>query len=229
MKRIVFYLFVIITLSSCKSITYNDLNPNIDPNNNLLPRLDPIIDIYNLEATYSIGTGVSAAQNFGTINNNHYSGTTFSTISYHRDNRVQDTIRIFEKEIKENISTVYGKKVGYIRLSLGYHNTENTFMSYYIPSMLSLYTLNLLGFPIMSAEENLEATIEILNNKKEIIKAYKEDASYKEYSAMYWGYTPKDMKRKIASNNIKSIMEKIRLKIRDDSSEIIKKLSRTAN
>ena len=48
-----FILLFFIFICSCKSITYQDINPIISPNTHLLPDLNTSIDIYNLESSYS--------------------------------------------------------------------------------------------------------------------------------------------------------------------------------
>ena len=61
------YVVVVAFLAcSCKSITYQDVNPEIKPNENLLPALESVVDLRNLEATYTAGSYVGMANNVGT-------------------------------------------------------------------------------------------------------------------------------------------------------------------
>ena len=95
------YLFLLLFLASCKSITYQDVNPNINPNQNLLPALDTIVDLYNLEATYSSGSysGQANTLGLGYSGNNNWGNwlqiTDLSGIQY-KDSRVNDIINIME-------------------------------------------------------------------------------------------------------------------------------------
>ena len=71
---------------------------------------------------------------------------------------------------------------------------------------------------------SLEVEVEILNNKKELIKHYKVNVDNSEAVAMYYGYHQKHVYRKLAADNIKQAMEQIRLQINNDAEEILKKL-----
>ncbi len=221
-------LFLCFLVCACKGITYWDVNPNVQPNTNLLPALEPVVDINNLETTYSAGGVYSVANNFGSIyaQNPRWANwaqtTTMNTTAY-KDARVSDVINIFEKEVKENISSPYGTRKGYISLKLGYRGTGSA-LQYYIPSILSLGTLNLLGFPFDQSSQSLEVQVEIWNNKREMVKRYVETVYDDQYVAMYWGYNEQDVWRKLAADNIKHALENIRFRINGDASEIKKML-----
>ena len=217
-KYLILFLFF---LSSCSSISYNDLNPCKNPNKHLLPSLEPIIDVYNLEAIYSKGRyeGLSA--------NITYSGTytgvsSISGIQY-GDPRVNDTINIFNKEVKDNITNPYGEKKGYISLRLTNRLSENS-DCYLLFSSLTGCLLNIIGFPFNKVSDTLEMEVEILNKNKEIVKRYTEVVLNSNYVAMYWGYSENDVLRKVAADNIKQGLEKIRFKIEEDFDIIEKSL-----
>ncbi len=225
MKKII--LIILVLTCSCKSITYQDVNPTIQPNNNRLPALESVVDINNLESTYSVGSYYGIANNFGTgYGNNNWTGwvqTTTINGTQYKDTRVNDVINIFNKEVKENISNPYGEKKGYITLKLGYRDNESSIL-YLLPSMLTFCTINILGFPADKRSQSLEVEVEIWNSKKELIKRYVENVYNYNYIAMYWGYDENTIDRKIAADNIKQALEKIRLKINNDAKEIQKKL-----
>ena len=222
------YLLLILFLTSCKSITYQDVNPSINPNNNLLPALETLVDINNLESTYSSGSYVGQANNFGTgYSGNNGWGSWLQTTSLsgtqYKDSRVNDIINMFDKEVKENITTPYGEKKGYSSLKLGYRGSEDSFI-YPLTSTLSLFTLNLVGFPWTELEESLEVEVQIMNNKKEIISRYTENVFSSNYVAMWWGYDENVVYRKVAADNIKQALERIRNKINTEASILNKKL-----
>ena len=221
-------LLLCILICACRSITYQDVNPTISPNANLLPSLETLIDIYNLESTYSSGSFNGSANSFGSgyVNSSGF-GNSFQSTSingnYYKDARVSDIINIFEKEVKENISTPYGAKKGYISLKIGYRGSEDSW-TYCIVSTLSYFTLPLVGFPWDKIDESLEVEVQIMNNKKEVIKIYREDIYNSSYVAMWWGYNGNNAYRKVAADNIKQALEKIRIRIGNDATEIKNKL-----
>ena len=222
MKKFILTLFAI--LCSCKSITYQDVTPIISPNTHLLPALDTSVDIYNLESNYSegfftakadsIGTNYTNPQGFGTS----YHSTRMKSKTY-KDVRINDIINIFEKEVKENISTPYGAKRGTISLRIRYRESDNN-KKYRIVSLLSFGTAILLGFPWDKIDETIEVEVELINNKKETVKIYKELISGSSYVAAWWGYNEEDAPRKVSADNIKQALEKIRIKIGYDTPTI---------
>jgi len=222
------YLFLLLFLASCKSISYQDVNPNIDPNKNLLPALDPIIDNYNLKSTYSISSysgtaNVYSAKYKGDSKWEGGTGTTSVSGTKYVDPRVSDAINIFYKEVNENITSPYGTKKGYISLRLGYRGTDWSYI-YPAASIASLFTLNLAGFPCDKLEESLEVEVQIMNTKKEIVGRYVENVINYDYIAAWWGYDKKDIFRKVAATNLITALEKIRYKINNDAPELKKKL-----
>ena len=222
-----FLLISFIMLTACKSISYNDVNPEIKPNSNLLPALITVVDMNNLESVYSSGGYQGIANNYGTgYGANPWAGWAQTTVvngTSYKDARVNDVINIFEKEVKENISSPYGEKKGYVALKLGYRG-KDTSIFYILPSMLSLFTINILGFPANEITQSLEVQVEIWNNKKELIAKYTENVVNSDFIAMYWGYNETNIWRKVAADNIKQALEKIRYKINEDALTIKKKL-----
>lgn len=217
-------LFLMCFLCSCRSITYQDVNPVIQPNANLLPAMESIVDVSNLEATYTVSSYAGTANNFGTTlgNTNWAQTTAISGVSY-KDPRVQDVINVFNKEVKENITSPYGAKKGYIVLTLGYRGVDQSFI-YPFVSLFSLGTINFFGFPGDEVKQSLEVEVEIRNNNKELVKRYVENVIDTQYVAMYWGYSKDNVWRKVAADNIKQALQKIRDRINSDAAEIKKKL-----
>lgn len=225
MKKTILTLFFLIC--SCKSITYQDVNPTKQPNSNLLPALESVVDINNLESVYTSGSYQGSIDNFGSAYGTGNWGGWLQTSSingtHYKDSRVNDVINVFNKEVKENISSPYGTKKGYIVLKLGYRGNDHGYQ-YMIPSLLSLGTLNILGFPADKITQSLEIEVEIWNNKKELVKRYVENVLDYNYVAMYWGYRQPVILRKVAADNIKQGLEKIRYQINNDAAEIKQKL-----
>lgn len=221
------YILLVLLLSACQSINYQDVNPTINPNQNKLPAMESMIDMYNLEAVYTGGGYAGTANNLGVGYANRGWGnwvqTTAISGTQYKDARVNDVINIFNKEVKENITNPYGEKKGYISLKLGYRGEDRQPLLAFI-SIISLGTINLLGFPADIKEQSLEVEVEIWNNKKEIIKRYTANALDSEFLAVYYGYNELTIHRKLAAENIKQALEQIRRQINDDAEEINKKL-----
>ena len=225
MKKYILFLWL---LTSCKSITYQDVNPVINPNPNLLPALETIVDVYNLESTYSSGSYYGQADTFGTgySGNNNWSNwfqTTSLSGTQYKDPRVGDVINIFDKEVKENISSPYGSKKGYISLKLGYRGSDMSLI-YPITTIVNLGLLNIFGFPGNKINESLEVEVQIINNKKEVVGRYVETVINSDYIALWWGYSKYTIYRKVAADNIKMALKNIRYRINNDYEKLEKQL-----
>ncbi len=211
-----YILIGMLFFTACKSITYQDVNPEISPNKNLLPALESIVDMNNLEATYTVGSYNATANNIGTgFGGNSWAQTTYMNGTAYKDIRIKDVINVFDKEIKENITTPYGSKKGYIVLKLGYRGVDGSII-YPLVSLATLMTINCLGFPAGEISQSLEVEVEIWNKNKELIRRYVENVRDTEYVAMYWGYHNATIGRKLAADNIKQAMKNIRQKINRD-------------
>lgn len=253
MKKI-FLLIVCGLLCSCKSITYQDVNPQIAPNKELLPAMEALVDVYNLENTYERGAIVTKTQGYGSgsittsghmnasINHSPYSNYTSvsgfyrergdislsssseARTTYEDDIRVHDVIRIFEKEVEENMTNPYGEKKGFIMLRLGYRETKYSYL-HPIASILTLFTINFFGFPSDKVTESLEVEVRIMDKERNLIKKYYVHAKNECICAFWYGYHYKNFERKIAADNIKEALEKIRVQIGRDAAEIKAKLA----
>ena len=219
------YVVVVAFLAcSCKSITYQDVNPEIKPNENLLPALESVVDLRNLEATYTAGSYVGMANNVGTgFGGRSWMQTTSMSGTAFKDIRVNDVINIFNKEVKENITYPYGEKKGYITVKLGYRGVdENGF--YIFTSILTLFSVNFIGLPMSRMTQSLEVEVEIWNKQKEMVSRYVENVQDSGYCAMYWGYNASNLTRKVSADNIKQALQKIRYRINLDAPQIKRKL-----
>lgn len=190
MKKIVALLMGLMLLSSCRSVSYDDLNPTIQPNDNLLPVLEIRPDYASIRAVYTSK----------------------------RDERVADAVNIFTKEVRENIMQQTGEKKGNITMRISYGKTNHNKI-YEITSGF-LYIPTLLGVPYYNAEQILEVEVLIQNKHKDVIRRYTESVSNTEYAAMYWGYKKEDVDRKVAARNMRNAMENIRHRINNDAPQI---------
>ena len=194
MKKFCFIAASLALVASCRSVGYEDINPAIQPNGNLLPLLDIRPDYRSIRAVYS----------------------------KKGDERAADAGNIFIKEVQENIIEPTGEKKGKIKMRLAYENTEFNNICPVVASLA--YIPAVFGFPFMCAQQTLEVEVTIQNNGKDIIKRYVEQATDSEYGALYWGYRQRDVTRKVAAENLKHALENIRYKINNDAAEIRSKL-----
>lgn len=181
-------------LASCRSVTYEDVNPTIQPNQNLLPVLDVRPDQSSIRAVYN----------------------------KKKDDRIADALSIFNKEVRENIIEQTGDKKGIITMRINYGNTTHNKFYQITPGLIYIPTV--LGVPFDSAEQTLDIEVLIQNTHKDVIKRYTANSSDTVYAALYWGYDNKDIDRKVAAENLKKALENIRHQINNDAPEIRSKL-----
>lgn len=185
---------VVILLSACRSVGYNDLTPPIQPNTNLLPVLEVRPDYTSVRAVYN----------------------------EKGDDRVADALSIFNKEVRENIMEQTGDKKGNITMRINSGETKHN--KFYPYTVCLLYIPTILGVPFDNAEQTLEVEVLVQNTHRDVIKRYTETVSDTEYAAMYWGYKEDDVERKVAAENMKNAMANIRRQINNDAPEIRTKL-----
>ena len=214
MKKIVALLTGLLLLSSCRSVSYDDLNPTIQPNDNLLPVLE-------------IETDASMYPRLYTVEEKHYkdfdshSGNARDyTITRNRyeDPRIRTATNIFIKEVQENIIEQTGHKKGYIKMRVTYLNNNRN--GFYSLAKLPLYIPVFLGIPCGNSEYTTEVEVTIMDKQKNIIKRYTEKALDEEFEAMYWGYDEYDAKYKASMVSLKKALENIRHRINNDAPEI---------
>jgi hypothetical protein len=103
------------------------------------------------------------------------------------DTRVQDQLAYIKHEVEKKICEEISESKGKIKFEI--LNSKLTKGNYlFIPSVLTLFTINLLGFPLgsQSVEFSLKCTISDDSNNEIYSKTC--SVKGKSYSAMYWGY-----------------------------------------
>lgn len=201
MKKISFCLTFF--LCACTlPISYEDTHQSKNPNTNLLPALHTKINAQNLRAAF---TDVSSDKN--------------KPDRHLRDVIVDDAINIFEREVEENITVGEGKKQGRIAFRVQYVKMENSIPLRTV-SVVTLGLLNFGGFPKDKLTQTMEAEVEIMNLKGDVIKRYTETVESSAYNAYYWGYKRSNINRKVSAENVKKVLKKISAEINADASEI---------
>ena len=199
--------------SGCKSLDNTMLNP-ANKNQALLPPLNPVFDVESFGTVFplSISRGSAYATSYGAS----FSSATYSNPTLH------DINLIFERNVEGNICVpdFTGQKKGTIKCKLvsGDHS-EN--LGCLAPSILTIFTLNLLGMPIVSDTIDLQTEVTIFDRNNRLIGKYTSDSySHKSWTALYWGYSGKDAPRNSARVVFIKCMEDIKQKIDKDSNRL---------
>ncbi|MBR1825104.1 MAG: hypothetical protein IJ770_00760 [Alphaproteobacteria bacterium] len=190
MRKFVALVIGLLFLSSCRLLSYDDLNPTIQPNNRLLPILEIKPDYASIRAVYN----------------------------ERKDIRVADAVNIFTKEVRENIMEQTGKKKGIITMRINFEGVTMCKLCRISPFLFNLPPL--IGLPANYFDQKLEIEVLILNKRRDVIRRYTESVSDTEYVALYWGYAADAAWRKVAAENMKSAMIKIRQKINNEAPQI---------
>lgn len=176
----------------CKSIQVADLHV-ANPNANLLPALEPQIIKESFEVAYSkgttkstgSGTGIGQSIGGGTVVG---AGVGSSLSTTFADKRVQDALIIYEREIRENVSSSNEIPKGYAVCRITTGQTKLGSAGWVILSGVTLMIPNIFGMPYGSYKTELELEIEIQDSCKKTIARYTGYGYNKTMLAAYWGY-----------------------------------------
>jgi hypothetical protein len=179
-------------LISCRTVKLKHLRTEY-PIEKKLPMLEPRIEMNSLLSAYSLGssstTGYGSSYGWGNRSGGFSSIGSFSSESLNKeDKRIRETITLFEREVKDNISTGIGKSIGYIDCTIEAADTRATGWLLIVPSILSLYSLNLIGVPFFFYKTELEIEVVIRDKKDNPIARYKGYGKKNVPVAMYYGY-----------------------------------------
>ena len=171
---------MLFSISSCKTvISTTTLHPKMQ-NEQLLPPLTPVFDTesfgirFPLQVSSMVNAGHQIMGAAGTYDNPNL--TNFRMI--------------FQRDVEKNICrpNLDDKAKGTIKCSLvdAYDRTKEWWL---IPSLLSGFTLNLLGMPRTTQYDELQIEVTIFDIENKLIGKYSSDAlKSKTYTALYWGW-----------------------------------------
>lgn len=238
MKTKLFILICLLALmSSCKTVQISDLRP-YPKNSNLLPNLEPQVDLYSFQSAYSLGTtnttgygsGYSTGVKTGVISIGAYSGQSTAKA----DKRIQDAITLFERDVKDNICNYNSDKKGYIvcKIPTSTSKGKNKVLIIF-PFLCTLGISAILGVPLYHYQTELELEVEIFNNTNKSIARYTGYGKAKVPVAMYYGYYAPIMNetgneggiRKANIEAFKMALSEINKKIQSDTQMLIEKLN----
>ena len=141
-----------------------DLRP-IGANSNLLPALEPQVDIASFQTAYSFGTtnttgstvGYGTKALGGVVGVGAFAGQSVALA----DKRVQDAIVLYERDIRENVSFGNSNSVGTAVCKITTGGTKTDGFGWCILSILTMTIPNWFGMPMLYYNTELELEVEI--------------------------------------------------------------------
>ena len=201
-------------LISCKTVTYEDIRPVIKDNQKKLSLRNTYINLKSVE--YAFTNSYTKTDDDGNEKN------------YINDVRVNDTKNMYFKWADSFVNYVPKdeEEAGFMLFKI---NTITDRKTFGLVPLLHIYLLGipmLFGVPYDMSGFRIEGEVDIYDKNGNFIVRYVEDAYSSAYIAMYYGYSERDVNRKVAADCIKEILEKIRVKIQKDYPDIVKKLNK---
>lgn len=222
MKKIILCGTVLL-LAACQNISQKDFQL-ADFQSEKLPPLEAVVDVNNLESVFSAGGYYSTSYNNGTLYNDNSSWVQTTSISgaYVKDSRIQNTVTLFNDFVKDKVTSPYGAKKGSMRLTIDYRNNQKNYTNILtgLATVFSVYTLSLVGFPVKSYEDEMKLSVEIYNNRKEMIRRYSAVVDNKTWVALYWGYNMSDVADKTSLDNVRQALNQIGMQISAEAPQI---------
>ncbi len=210
-------------LAACQNISQKDFQL-ADFQSEKLPPLEAVVDVNNLESVFSAGGYYGTSYNNGTLYNYNSSWVQTTSISgaYVKDSRIQNTVTLFNDFVKDKVTSPYGAKKGSMRLTIDYRNNQKNYTNILtgLATVFSVYTLSLVGFPVKSYEDEMKLSVEIYNNRKEMIRRYSAVVDNKTWVALYWGYNMSDVADKTSLDNVRQALNQIGMQISAEAPQI---------
>ncbi len=150
-----------------------------------------------------------------------YSGT-----EYNAEILSQTEFRLFREEMENNIMSPYGDKFGSAFYSSRTIENKEGF-GYFFTSAMTLYFINLVGFPIHRVEKTIEVELRILDLKGRLIGKYTGRGSGKAYIALYYGFDWVSAYDKVMYESVNEALSNIRAEINQDAERIRAELLKT--
>lgn len=116
------------------------------------------------------------------------------------------------QDITNSIMESDNKTHGYITYRIDNIDLRLKF-AYFIPSILTGFTINLLGFPGSQYQKDISLTVTVFDKNWKEVRSYSSSARKSAYSALYWGYggghIPRAANAKAFSTALTNIMNQI--------------------
>jgi len=148
---------------------------------------------------------------------------------------INDAQTMLNNYFQNNLISQNGENKGSIEIYLGKKQQKFNGL-WLIPSTLTIFTINLLGFPMGNQNCSVELNVVIRNKENKIIKQYKETGIGKAWSAAYWGFQWKSarltrdygitssLSRAVNTFALTDALNRLQKDIEHDYSEIMKAL-----
>lgn len=134
-----------------------------------------------------------------------------------------DELKLFTKEVENNLIDPYGDKYGYIALKRNIIDAKMGMGQYILSSML-LTIPNIFGMPFMNMRYKVEVEIRILDRDNKLVSKYTAIGESSVKVAYYYGYSMKNAMRKAYPDALLDAFNKIRPQIKSDAQRVNEKL-----
>jgi len=134
---------------------------------------------------------------------------------------ISDEMKIFTKEVEENLIDPYGDKYGYIIMK---QNIIKMKSGIFIPNAILLFIPTILGSPVAITKYTIEVEIRITDFQNKLLGKYTAIGKGKNICAMYYGYSLMNVGRKTYVDAINDAFNQIRPQILADVARLNEKL-----
>jgi hypothetical protein len=145
-----------------------------------------------------------------------------------RDDRIQDALTLFKRELRESITENSSSKYGSAVFRINTSDSGQGALGLAFLSGLTLITPNLVGMPFANYRTVLDVRLDIINSSGENISSYSAVGESKVWVKV-GGYNMGDAKRVSNIRALKTALGKIKEDIEKDSGDIREKLLRTSS
>lgn len=135
----------------------------------------------------------------------------------------EDELRLFTKEVENNLMDPYGDKYGYIALKRNIVDVKYG-MGYFWTSTILVSIPNLFGLPFTDIRHKIEVEIRILDRNNKLVGKYSAIGESSAKAAYYYGYSMSNAHRKSYPDALLDAFDKIRPQIQSDASRLNEKL-----
>ena len=105
------------------------------------------------------------------------------------DGALQDVAHLLQTELADNVMHTGKPQAGQARFKLLFYNRRNSGWGYTIPSVLTLWSANVLGLPYQTVRSEVDLQLEIADPQGRPIVTYSAPGVGKAKVAMYYGYS----------------------------------------
>lgn len=226
MKHLFYLCVITLTLFSttrCKTIYLSELTPETKYGTKRLPPLVPIFDVQSFDNVFP---DVSHTESSGYATGHNLRGADMafghgSSMTTHSKNpSINDLSVIFERDVRNNICESSGEYSGYITCHVitgaNWSPLGLWWAGYFLAGIPYIF-----GMPIQSSKTHLMIKIDIYDRNQNLIGSYESDyVQQKKYSALYWGYSGANGRRKTAIDAFKICMDDVKQQIASDHNKL---------